>query len=183
MTKLSVTLPYKPPLVIGLGNPILGDDGIGWRVAQYIAQYLSDKHIENTVVIDCLSVGGLSLMERMVGYSSVILIDAMTTHQSPPGTVSSFNLDELPNRALGHLCSSHDTTLQNALEVGRNMGADLPDFIYIVSVEAQQVFDFSELLSPQVEAAIPLAARLVLDRISTLNTQSQLEPFHSTELL
>lgn len=168
MMKNRPATPLKEPiLVIGLGNPILGDDGVGWRVAQFVEQRLAElPEGRHPVEIDCLSLGGLSLMERMIGYSSVILIDAMTTQQAAPGTVSTFNLNELPNRALGHLCSSHDTTLHNALEVGRKMGAVIPHHIQIVSIEAQQVFDFSESLSPQVEAAIPLAAQQVIDHLS-----------------
>lgn len=169
-------------LVIGLGNPILGDDGVGWRVAEYVSGQLSELQVDNSIEIDYLSLGGLSLMERMVGYSSVILIDAMTSHQVPVGTVSSFKLDELPNRALGHLCSSHDTTLQNALEIGRKMGAELPGNIQVVSIEAQQVFDFSETLSAQVQAAVPKAAELVFELLKIGTTRHTPVHIHSVEL-
>ena len=136
-------------IVIGLGNPILGDDGVGWRVAEQVSQQLSCETPVRTredIHFDCLSVGGLSLMERLIGYDRALIIDAITTGEKPQGTVSTFNLDQLPNRALGHMCSSHDTTLQNALAVGRQMGAQLPSKIILVAIEASQVFDFSEML-------------------------------------
>lgn len=157
---------HTPPiLILGLGNPILGDDGVGWRVAEEVQDRLqTNPQIEEltTFEIDCLSVGGLSLMERMVGYDRVILIDAMFTGQVASGTVNVFDLNELPNRAWGHLTSSHDTTLQNALEVGRQMGAHLPDCIHIVGVEARNVFDFSENLSPEIAPAVETAADRVI---------------------
>lgn len=156
-------------LVIGLGNPILGDDGVGWRVAEEIRRHcasLSEVYPPQGCEIDCLSVGGLSLMERMVGYDQVILIDAVQTGKNPPGTVIRMNLKEFPNRALGHLTSSHDTTLQNALEIGRLMGAHLPHTIWVIGIEAQQVFDFSETLSSAVSAAVPKAAQRVMELLT-----------------
>lgn len=158
-------------LVIGLGNPILGDDGVGWRVAEEVRRRcasLPEVYPPQGCEIDCLSVGGLSLMERMVGYDQVILIDAVQTGANPPGTVIRMNLKELPNRALGHLTSSHDTTLQNALEIGRLMGAHLPHTIWVIGVEAQQVFDFSETLSSAVSAAVPKAAQWVMELLTSM---------------
>ena len=72
-------------LVIGLGNPILGDDGVGWKVAEAVSNSLfprpslPPKDGGNNIEVDCASLGGLSLMERMIGYERVILIDSMET--------------------------------------------------------------------------------------------------------
>jgi hydrogenase maturation protease len=150
-------------IVIGLGNPILGDDGVGWRVAESVANRLKDDQngIHREVEVDCLSVGGLSLMERLVGYKRAILVDAILTGSSPIGTVSQFDLQELPNRALGHMSSSHDTTLQTALDVGKRMGAILPESIQVIAIEAENLFVFSEQLTAAVEAAVPKAVELV----------------------
>jgi hydrogenase maturation protease len=157
-------------LVIGLGNPILGDDGVGWRVAEVVAKSIgyqpapSDRGPGRSAVeVDCLAIGGLGLMERMIGYPRAILVDAINSHMQPNGTVSIFPLEALPNRAAGHLFSAHDTTLQNALAVGREMGADLPGEVMVVAVEAENIYDFGEELSPAVSAAIPQAARVVLE--------------------
>jgi hydrogenase maturation protease len=154
-------------LIIGLGNPILGDDGVGWRVAEAVLSRLETEipGLAAEIEVDFLSVGGLSLMERMVGYQKAILIDAIVTNQHPEGTVQYFPLAAIPNSAFGHLCSSHDTTLQNALEVGRRMGASLPEQIEVVGVEAREVFDFSEDLSPKVAQAVPQAADFILKLI------------------
>jgi hydrogenase maturation protease len=157
-------------LVIGLGNPILGDDGVGWRVAEIVAQSIGQQPSAPLrgpgsldVDVDCLALGGLALMERMVGYRRAILVDAINSHTQPSGTVSIFPLETLPNRAAGHLFSAHDTTLQNALAVGNAMGADLPDEVIVVAVEAENVYDFGEELSPAVSAAVPQAAQAVLE--------------------
>ena len=165
-------------LVVGLGNPILGDDGVGWRVAEEVKRRLqiadfrsqiepaeSQSVIRNPkseIEVDCLALGGLSLMERLVGYDRAIIVDAVATGQ-PPGTVSRFRLDELPDFSTAHTSAAHDTSLQTALRVGRTLGAHLPGEVLIVGVEAQSVYDFSEILSPPVAEAVPVAARLVLE--------------------
>lgn len=157
-------------LVIGLGNPILGDDGVGWRIAEFVQHH---PDLPAGVEIDYLAVGGISLMERLVGYDWAILIDAIITHQHPIGTVISLNLDDLPDRDIGHLGSPHDATLQDALKMGRGLGAYLPSIIELVAVESQNIFDFTEELSPPVSAAVPLAAQLVLELIQTQSGNSE----------
>jgi len=154
-------------LVIGLGNPILGDDGIGWRVAEGVAARLAEYNREG-IEVDCLSLGGLSLMERMIGYQRVILIDSIQTGGASDGDLHVLRLEDLPDFSTGHSTAVHDTSLQNALAVGRQLGADLPDDIRIVAVEAAQVFDFSESLSPRVAAAIPSAIEAVWTQIRSM---------------
>jgi hydrogenase maturation protease len=148
-------------LVLGLGNPLLSDDGVGWRVAELVQAQIANPDIE----IDFHSGGGLSLMERLIGYDRAIIIDALNTGRAPQGTVSAFRLEDLPNDAQSHLASAHETTLQTALQVGRTMGAALPNDILIVAVEAQNVYDFSEELSPAVASAVPKAVELVIRQL------------------
>jgi hydrogenase maturation protease len=171
MATFSSQTSHPPFLIIGLGNPILGDDGVGWAVAKQVQTVLDNQSKKETLPaydVDCLSVGGLSLMERMIGYDFVIIIDAMLTSSTSQGKVVSLNLSEIPNQAWGHLTSSHDTTLQNALEIGRKMGARLPCTIWVVGIEAQYVYDFSETLTPAVAAAVPEAVQRVIQLLPCL---------------
>ncbi len=148
-----------PPktLVLGLGNPILGDDGVGWKVAEAVQAI-----VHQSVEVDCASLGGLSLMERMLGYSRVILIDCMQTGRLPLGEVRSLPLEQLENPSAGHTASAHDTSLMTALQAARSMGGQVPSRIDVVTIEVKLSFDFSESLSPEVAAAVPLATREVL---------------------
>jgi hydrogenase maturation protease len=161
-------------LIIGLGNPILGDDGAGWRVVEEAARRYQPSPAnsltegEGPVEFDCVSLGGLNLMERLAGYDRVVLVDSMKTGAQPVGTLSRFALNELPDPTAGHSASAHDTSLRNALKVGRGLDLPLPDDenVRIVAIEAEQVYDFSEQLSPPVQAAIPAAVDAVLELIS-----------------
>jgi hydrogenase maturation protease len=152
-------------LIVGLGNPILGDDGVGWRVAERIQARLSASPAlpsQVPITVECFSLGGLSLMEQLVDYTYVIIIDAINSDHQSPGTVTVFKLEDLPDNAVGHLGSAHDTSLQNALQVGRSMGACLPGEITIVGIESPFVYDFSEQLTPPVAAAVPQAEEQVI---------------------
>jgi hydrogenase maturation protease len=151
--------------VVGLGNPILGDDGVGWRVAEEVEKRLSNRF---EVQVDCYSLGGLSLMEQLTGCERAILIDSIFTGMHPIGTVSVFPLDALADQTSGHTASTHDTSLRNALKVGRSMDIELPDNenVIVVAVEAEAVYDFSETFTPPVEAAVPVAVKAVLELIN-----------------
>jgi len=151
-------------LIIGLGNPILGDDGVGWRVVEEIARKTANQP---EVEVDCVSLGGLSLMERLTGYERVILVDSIFTGKKPLGTVSRFSLKDVPDLTAGHSASAHDTSLRNALNVGRSMNISLPrdEDVLIVAIETEIIYDFSETLSTSIEAALPQAVMAVLQLI------------------
>jgi hydrogenase maturation protease len=152
----------KPILLIGLGNPILGDDGVGWHIAKEVKERLSS---EPDVEVDFASVGGLGLMERLVGYECVIIVDAITDRKYPLGTLIVSKLEDLPIQSQGHLCSAHDISLQDALELGKLAGAKIPAQIIIVGIEAEAVYDFSDQLSPTIKQVVPEVAQCVINLI------------------
>jgi len=154
-------------LVIGLGNPILGDDGVGWKIAEEVASVIGQ---DSFVEIDTAALGGLSLMERMLGYDRVVLVDSMETGQGPVGSVQTFPLASLSDPMAGHSASAHDTSLITALQTAKSIGADVPNRVDVVAVEAQNVYDFSEELSSPVAAAIPVAVQAVLDLLQGVPT-------------
>jgi hydrogenase maturation protease len=143
---------------------------VGWRVAEEVKQRLiadrrgqmTNSDSPSTIEVDCFALGGLSLMERLVGSDRAILIDAVTTGQ-PPGSVSGFRLDELPDFSTAHTSAAHDASLQHALKLGRALGAPLPGEVWVVGVEAQCVYDFGEELTPEVAAAVPRAVQRVIE--------------------
>jgi hydrogenase maturation protease len=163
----------RPVLVLGLGNPILRDDGVGWRVVEMVESRLCLVGTAETVTtdrvrveFDCVALGGLALMERLVGYERAVLVDAIQTRQGHPGAVYRLGLGDLPTL---NADAVHDATLKAALELGRGLGAELPDDITIIAVEAADVLNFGEGLSPIVEAAVPVAAELVLQMLCDAN--------------
>ncbi len=164
-------------LVLGLGNPILGDDGVGWRVAEQCAEYVMTHPPREpsscSVEFDSHGGGGLGLAERLIGYDRAILIDAIHTGTQPPGIVTSFPLDALPSPGSVHTSSAHDTSLLTALELARRLGARVPEQVIIVAIAAQNIYEFSEELSPAVEKAVPEAVGRVQAQLANWTRRSQ----------
>lgn len=145
-------------IVLGLGNPLLGDDGVGWRLVDLVRTALERLGVD----VDAADRGGLALMERLVGYDRALLVDAVSTGQRPPGSMLACRLEDLPDPAAGHLHSAHDTTLQSALELGRHLGLRLPQVLEVVAVEITPSLDFSSTFTAPVAAALPEAADAIL---------------------
>jgi hydrogenase maturation protease len=153
-------------LVIGLGNPILTDDGVGVKVAEQIAIHLSQISHTNITVTEA-SVGGLRLMELMNGYSKVIIIDALIQKDNNrPGRFHRLDLDDLrmisPTQ---HSASAHDTTLTTALDAGKLLGLSLPEEVIIFAIEVENIMDFNDQATPTVSHAIPQVVNAVLEEL------------------
>jgi hydrogenase maturation protease len=168
---IGVGMLSEKTLVIGLGNPILGDDGVGWVVAREVEARLEES--ERNVEVDCLALGGLSLMERLIGYQHVILIDSLNTGQRPQGSVVTFTLEDLVDLTYGHTSAAHDASLKTALAMGRKLDANLPadKDVHVVAIEAEHVYDFKEELSPVIATAMPIAVQQVLDLLKEINAK------------
>ncbi|MGB3903887.1 MAG: hydrogenase maturation protease [Anaerolineae bacterium] len=147
-------------LILGLGNPILTDDAVGFVVAQEVRKRL-DK---GNVSVSEASVGGLSLLELVVGYDRVIMIDAIQTGSREPGAIHRFSADEFHGSVRS--ASTHDVSLASALELGYQLRMDIPKEIVIFGIEAADVDTFGEKLTPSVAAAVPRVVELVLQELA-----------------
>jgi hydrogenase maturation protease len=154
-------------LVIGLGNPILTDDGVGVKVAYAVEKALIPGKSGDITVTEA-SVGGLRLMEEMVGYNRAILIDAlMKSDGGTPGTIHRMTLDDLQELSpTQHSACAHDTTLVTALEAGKLIGLHLPEDIVIFAIEVEIVSEFNDEPTPAVAEAIPRATAAVLNELN-----------------
>ena len=135
-------------IIIGLGNPIVRDDGVGIKVSRLLKERITD----DSITIKEIYVGGLALMEAIVGYDRALIIDAIQTG-APIG--SSFELSLSSIRQTRNSCCSHNTNLESALEIGRLAGLVLPSDIKFWAIEAKDVTTFSEDLSHELEIELP----------------------------
>jgi hydrogenase maturation protease len=163
---LCLVLIMQKSILIGLGNPILTDDGVGVKVAYEIERKFGENIPKNLTITEA-SVGGLRLMELLEGYDRAIIIDAIQTRNGHPiGSIFRLNLSDLREFSpTQHSASAHDTSLVTALDAGIEMGMKLPLDITIFAVEVENIMDFSEQPTPAVAAAIPLVIEMVLDII------------------
>jgi len=150
----------KSTVVIGLGNPILSDDSVGVRVSRLLKAELADLP---GVEIKELYAGGLRLMDAISGFDKAVIIDAMQTGSHQPGTVRLIDTSELGD--VRNLASTHDTSLLTALALGRMLGLSMPHEVKVFGIEADDVENFSEVLTKDVERAMPEAVRMVKEEV------------------
>jgi len=146
-------------IVVGLGNPILSDDGAGPRVAEELKSLMG----EDDIAIEEANVGGLGLMSLLAGYQRAIIVDAVQTVDGTPGDIYQLKLEAFErSRRTGPV---HDLDLLSALQIGRIAGITLPDIIEVFAIEAADVCTFGEECSQRVNEAIPVCAELIRKKI------------------
>ena len=150
-------------LVLGLGNPLRGDDGIGPRV---VAELHRRGLPEGVTALDA-GTGGLDLLNVWQGWPRVIVVDAAavrrTGGETVPGQVVRFTPDEVRFLVTPDGLSLHDAGLAEALALSEALGQDLPELV-ILSVQPARI-GWGEGLSPPVEAALPALLDAVMKEI------------------
>lgn len=138
-----------PSIVVGLGNEIAGDDGVGIRVARILEHRFRDT---SDVDVVALPWAGLALLDVLRGRKRVAIVDCLISGNHTPGTVLRLEEGEIAGSV--RLNSFHDISFPTALALGRELGWDMPNVVAIWGVEAERVDEFHEGLSPMVAAAV-----------------------------
>ncbi len=132
--------------IIGLGNPLMGDDGLGPEAVRRLKEI---PLLENVEVIDG-GTGGLSLLHLMEGAKHVLFIDAVEMG-APPGTFRVFDDAQLRNLASQDSPAIHNCALPEVLALAQCLGDLCPVRLY--GVQPQKV-ERGIGLSPPVEQAL-----------------------------
>jgi hydrogenase maturation protease len=148
-------------LVLGLGNPILSDDAVGIRVARKVGKRVNDPQID----VAETSEAGLRLLDCVVGYDQVVIIDSVQTEKGQPGQVYRLSPEDFSFAT--HFSSPHQVNLVTSLELGKMLHLAMPRKVTIFAVEAKDIASFSEKCTPAVERAIPEAVEMVLQELSS----------------
>ena len=144
-----MTDPPVRTLVIGLGNPLMGDDGVGLAALERLRD---DWDVSPDVELVDGGTWGMNLLPLIESADQLLLLDAIRSG-SAPGTVTELLGDAVP-RGLDHKLSPHQIDLREVLALAmlRDM---LPRQLAAIGVEPASV-TMSTTLSAPVEAAIPL---------------------------
>jgi len=148
-------------IVLGVGNPILCDDGVGIHVAREIKQKINDPNID----VDEAITGGMNLLDLLYGYDKAILIDAINIQDASTGEVRRFPLNNLPTM---HSNNPHDVSLMEALELAKKLGEKrIPEEIIVIGIVLKEIpYVFGETLSPEIANAVPKAVQMTLQEIN-----------------
>jgi len=149
-----------PTVIIGLGNDLLSDDGVGIRVLRALAERAETRSAE----LHEAPIGGLGLLDHILGHERCIIVDAIATGTHPPGTLMQVPLTE--GAAPAVLSSSHQIDLLQVLALARMMGGDVPRSVTVYGIEAKDVTTFHEGCTEEVALAIPGAVDAICAELS-----------------
>lgn len=146
--------------IYGIGNILMGDDGIGPAVAHYLE---SNFDLDADITLEDLGTPSLDLPNYLSGYDRVIFIDAVAAN-APPGTIRLYSRDEIIASPPGIRISPHEPTINDALIVLDFAGGAPKDVVLIGVVP--QTLDGGMTLSPAVAGAVPRAAAMVMGEVT-----------------
>jgi len=148
----------KPILILGIGNLILKDEGIGVHVVQKMMEMNLPPDIE---VMDGGTMG-IDLLYHIEGRKKVIVIDAVNT-EGIPGTLYRFTDRDLEdNRDI--LRSAHEIDFTYVLKTARLFGKS-PEEVIFIGIKPGEISEGMEL-SPAMEEKIPAIIELVMKEIN-----------------
>ena len=144
--------------VVGIGNNLLQDDGVGIHALQHFERHHADDGVA------CLDAGtvGLALMDRLTNLHGLVAVDAMRLGKAP-GTVTVLQGEAMDAHLRTHHGSVHELGLADILDALRLCG-DLPPYRAIVGIEPEQM-DWGTEPTEKVAAAIPLATASIRDLV------------------
>jgi hydrogenase maturation protease len=134
-------------LLLGLGNDILSDDAIGLMIAAELRQ-MSGAGFSVVATAEM----GLSLLDLIVGFRNVVIVDAIQTQRAPPGFLHQFGAGQL---GVLPAISPHFLGIGEMLALGRQLGLAMPAQVTILAVEVEDPFTVSTSLTPALQEAFP----------------------------
>ncbi len=159
----------KHCLVLGVGNVLMGDDGLGSRaVRAFEARYELPPGVE---VIDG-GTGGLALLELLQGFESVIVIDAILSG-AEPGTIERYGGEELKGAKHPPRASAHQVGLYELIETARFSG-HAPS-VTLIGVVPEKVLAGSGL-SKTLQKTIGPVTEKIVDELRLLGIECKARP-------
>ena len=145
-------------LVLGIGNVLMGDEGVG----AFVAQFLTKQKLPPFVKVLDGGTGGFHLLEEFQSADQVILIDA-TVNGNPVGSWKKlqpkYSSDYPPT------LTAHDIGLKDMLDAAQLLGKMPRVILYAVSIKPLNSVKFG--LSPEIESIIPALSQEILKEIET----------------
>jgi len=139
-------------LVLGLGNTLMGDDGVGVRVVEQLQGLDFGAEVVNGAT------AGLSLLEKLNGYKRVVVVDAVDMGKAP-GSVARFSAEELLGLPESQNFSLHEMGLVEVLKIGRSLNEDF-DNLMVIGIQPKDL-NQGEKLSPEVGEKISEVIELI----------------------
>lgn len=145
---MKMTKTNRKPVVLGLGNPLFSDEGVGIHI---IHQLMASDFDARAELVDG-GTDGLMLLSLVEEVSHLIVVDAISGNL-PPGSIQKLELDDIPIYARQKL-SPHQLSFQEVLALA-SMRDRLPQNMVLFGVQPATL-EWGTELSPEVQAAVPV---------------------------
>lgn len=150
-------------LILGLGNLLMGDEGLGVHFARAMEEEVLP---ENVTVLDG-GTGGFHLMSYLEDYPAIIAVDA-TLDERPAGTLRL--IEPRFSKDFPRSLSTHDIGLRDLIEGLQILGKMPKIYLFVVSIETIQPLYIG--LSPKVEAVIPELIHQVKELVNKVSIET-----------
>jgi hydrogenase maturation protease len=148
-------------LVLGLGNTIMSDDGVGIYVVRRVRELLElSEPVDAQVDVEEAELAGFGLMDLLEGYGACVIIDAVEWADMEPGEIRQLALADFAPTV--RLAAGHQIDLPTALALGKTLNRTMPDRVVIIAVQVKDPRLFGERCTDIVTAAIDPAAKLAV---------------------
>lgn len=133
--------------MLGLGNTLRGDDGIGILVAAEL-----EKKFHTDAEFVCTEEMGLSLLDFLAGFQEAVIVDSICTANHEAGTIHRLSLTDFPPQANR---SAHYAGLPEAAALAKKLDIPFPKKVYILGIEVRDPFDVTTSISPALQEKLP----------------------------
>jgi hydrogenase maturation protease len=143
--------------IFGIGNILMGDDGVGPAVARYLEE---NFEFADSITVEDLGTPSLDLPSYLMDRDLVVFVDAVASDDKPPGTIVRYNRDEIVAVPAGIHLSPHEPSINDALQV-LDFAGHAPKDVVLIGV-VPKTLDGGVQLSAEVAAAVPELVSQVL---------------------
>ncbi len=158
-------------LVMGIGNVLMKDEGVGCRVVELLAERY--RFPDNVEIVDSGTMG-MMILNLFQDRDFVLVIDAVNGTGYAPGTVVRLSPEDIASNSVLH--SLHDIRFVDVLQAGQLIGVEPEAHCVGVQIEDMTPVDLTIGLSDSVEAALDTA----IDAVLTVLAERGIEPIHSS---
>ena len=150
-------------IILGMGNTLLSDDGVGILVAKELKKIIPENHF---IEIAETSWGGFRIIDLLTGFDKAIIIDSIKTGSKPRGSIHYFKpADMVPSI---RMVAFHDINFNTALEFAKQYGISMPDDISIYAIEVTDTETIAERCTPPVQRAVNHCTKRILDELGKI---------------
>jgi hydrogenase maturation protease len=148
--------PSKKILVLGLGNDLYGDDGIGLHAVRKIRKELEAEKGNNpgAAEVHCAEslLTGIALLDVIAGYDAIVIVDVIKQQAPVTGRIhllEGTSLRDIPGP------SPHYVSVPQMMRIGRDLGLKVPNLVKVIAVEAKNIYHLGEGLSEDMAGCLP----------------------------